>query len=69
MTDGSENKAGLNLEGVRCPECDELMPALRVPESLHQLMWGGWACPKCGCRMDKWGKALSMKRPHKPFGV
>lgn len=69
MTEGTENKIGLNLETVRCPECDELMPKIKVPENIQQLMWGGWACPKCGCRMDKWGKPLEMKRPNKPFGV
>lgn len=69
MTEGPENKIGLNLEAVRCPECDELMPKIKVPENIQQLMWGGWVCPKCGCRMDKWGKPLEMKRPNKPFGV
>ncbi len=65
----TENKYGIDLGTVRCPECDEPLPALRVPDSLHQLMWGGWTCPKCGCRMDKWGKPVDIKRPHKPFGV
>ena len=54
-----ESKWGINLESVRCPACEEQMPVLRVPDSLHQLMWGGWTCPKCDCRMDKWGKALT----------
>ena len=58
MAEKPENKSGIDLETVYCPECNEAMPKLRVPDDLHQLMWGGWACPKCGCRMDKWGKPL-----------
>jgi hypothetical protein len=48
----------MNLGEVHCPRCGEQMPAVRIPDGLQQLLWGGWTCPKCGCRMDKWGKAL-----------
>ena len=58
MSESSESRWGINLEKVHCPDCGARMPALRVPEDWHQLMWGGWTCPECGCRMDKWGKAL-----------
>lgn len=51
-------KVGLNLEEVHCPQCGRQMPALRIPDGLQQLLWGGWTCPACGCRMDKWGKAV-----------
>lgn len=57
-----DGKWGINLDTVHCPECKERMPMLRVPDNLHQLMWGGWRCPKCGCQMDKWGKPLA--EPH-----
>jgi hypothetical protein len=46
-----------NLDAVDCPRCGERMPRVRLPTSLHQMMWGGWTCPNCGCEMDKWGKA------------
>ncbi|MFO0810402.1 MAG: hypothetical protein U0746_17395 [Gemmataceae bacterium] len=49
-------KLPINLETVHCPECHERMPFFRLPETLRQLMWGGWTCPKCGCRMDRWGR-------------
>lgn len=62
--DESGNKWGINLEEVRCPGCNEPMPQVRIPDTLHQLMWGGWTCPKCGCRMDKWGKRI-MENPEK----
>ena len=63
MSDESQRKRGLiiNLEEVHCPKCGTRMPALRVPDSLHQLMWGGWTCPQCGCRMDKWGQAVESE--------
>ncbi len=58
MTDEQEtSEAGINLQAVDCPKCGQGLPRLRVPASLHQLMWGGWTCPNCGCEMDKWGKA------------
>ncbi len=49
---------GMNLETVHCPNCNEQMPALRLPKDMHQLVWGGWTCPKCDTRMDKWGQPL-----------
>ncbi len=52
----TRSKRGINLEAVQCPACGERMPAIRLPKDLHQMMWGGWTCPKCECRMDKWGK-------------
>jgi rubredoxin len=58
MKTTKETKFGLNIETVNCPECSAKMPKIRVPENLHQLMWGGWTCPECGCKMDKWGKPL-----------
>ncbi len=51
------NKFKINLNEVLCPGCGEKMPAIRVPENVQQLMWGGWTCPKCGCQMDKFGNA------------
>ena len=52
-------EAGINLDAVDCPRCGQRMPTLRMPSGLHQLMWGGWTCPNCGCEMDKWGKAVN----------
>ena len=54
-----DSRWGINLEAVHCPRCGERMPALRVPDSVRQLLWGGWTCPACGCRMDKWGQPLT----------
>ncbi len=54
----NQGKFGINLGEVNCPSCREPMPGLRIPDGLQQLLWGGFTCPHCGCRMDKWGKAL-----------
>jgi hypothetical protein len=52
---------GLNLEQVQCPKCAAALPMLRDPSSMEELLWGGWTCPSCGCRLDKWGRATEAK--------
>jgi hypothetical protein len=47
-----------NLKPVDCPQCAERLPTIRIPDSVFQMLWGGWTCPKCGHRMDKWGKSV-----------
>jgi hypothetical protein len=56
---------GINLNAVHCPECGKPMPALHKPDGIDQRLWGGWACPDCGCRVDKWGKAVGPVSPGK----
>lgn len=53
-----ENKWGINLDKVLCPECGAKQPALRMPKNLEQLMYGGWTCEKCSCKMDKHGNKV-----------
>jgi hypothetical protein len=48
----------VNLNEVHCPDCGDRMPAIRIPDNFHQLMWGGWICPKCKCEMDKYGNKI-----------
>ena len=50
------NRLGVNVREVHCPECNAAMPAVRKPASLSQALWGGWTCPQCGTKMDKWGR-------------
>lgn len=54
-----ESKWGIDLEVVNCPKCNEKMPAIRIPKDIQQLMWGGWTCPNCDCKMDKHGKRIA----------
>jgi transcription elongation factor Elf1 len=58
MTD--KKKWQLNLDKVFCPKCNEQMPSLRISKDIHQLMWGGWTCPNCGCKMDKFGEEIKI---------
>jgi hypothetical protein len=55
-----KNRWGLNLRRVSCPNCGTEMPRVRAPTSGTEAMWGGLTCPKCGCRMDKWGRQLAV---------
>lgn len=57
-SDGESRGFFINLGDVHCPSCGEQMPAIRVPDSIGRLLWGGWKCPQCGCEMDRWGKAV-----------
>lgn len=58
MSNTEQSKFAINLDKVFCPKCDEKMPALRIPKNIKQLMWGGGICPKCACKMDKFGKEI-----------
>ncbi|GMM87027.1 hypothetical protein MTsN2n4_42570 [Pseudoalteromonas sp. MTN2-4] len=60
MQGNESSNMEINLSKVNCPKCSAKMPALRIPKSVQQLMWGGWTCPKCNCNMDKFGKELSQ---------
>jgi hypothetical protein len=42
--------------GTSCPRCGERLPMIRKPTSSGEAMWGGWTCPKCGCKVDKHGR-------------
>jgi transposase len=48
----------LNFRTVLCPKCGRTMPFLRLPRSLRQLLFGGWTCRSCGCRMNRWGEKV-----------
>ena len=60
MSNTEHSELSINLKDVSCPKCNEKMPALRIPQNLQQLMWGGWTCPKCDYKMDKFGKETSL---------
>lgn len=59
--ESNQNKWGINLDKVLCPECGSKQPALRIPKNLEQLVYGGWICENCSCKMDKHGKKIEEK--------
>jgi hypothetical protein len=50
---------GINLKLVQCPTCITPMSARRQPMFRSQMLFGGWMCPHCGTKMDKWGRKSS----------
>lgn len=50
------NRYGINVKLMAdCPNCGTKLPAVRIPKTLKQALWGGWTCPTCGTESDKWG--------------
>jgi hypothetical protein len=39
--------------------CGTALPMIRKPTSAEQMMWGGWTCPHCGCKVDKYGREIA----------
>jgi transposase-like protein len=39
-----------------CPRCGADMPVIRKAASRQEVLWGGWTCAKCGCKVDKYGQ-------------
>ncbi len=50
---------GINLKLVQCPSCVTPMSARRQPIFSSRIPLGGYICPHCGTKMDKWGRNLS----------
>lgn len=48
---------------MNCPKCNQQLSYLRRPDSLGQLLTGGWTCPNCQTVLDAQGRALAG--PHK----
>jgi hypothetical protein len=58
-----KGRLGINLQPVHCSSCKTPMSARRRPFSVSQVMFGGWVCPHCGTKMDKWGRNVSQSAP------
>ncbi len=46
---------GVNLKSVNCPRCKALQSKIRKPKGWREILWGGYTCKNCGCKMDKYG--------------
>jgi len=43
----------------RCPGCGAELPKMRLPRSGRQWLLGGWACPRCGCEVNRKGEKIT----------
>jgi hypothetical protein len=48
-----------SVDGTNCPRCGTHLAAMRKPASTEQMLWGGWTCPNCGCKVDKYGREIA----------
>jgi hypothetical protein len=55
---------GINPDVPSCPRCGQQVPAVRVPKSVQEFLWGGHTCIKCGCEIDKWGNEIRRKKAY-----
>jgi len=39
-----------------CPRCQALLPKMRKPKSMRQMLFGGWTCSECGCEVNSMGR-------------
>lgn len=54
-----KEKIGVNLNKVNCPKCGTEQKFVRIPKDTKEAFWGGYTCPNCACKMDKFGKEIS----------
>ena len=47
------------IAGLNCPRCGTPLPTIRKPSSMQEMLWGGWTCPACGCKVDKYGREIA----------
>jgi hypothetical protein len=41
---------------VKCEKCGAEQPKVRPPETLEQMMWGGYTCKTCGSQINARGR-------------
>ena len=51
----TKKDVGINLKTVKCPRCRTEQPKIRFPKGWKEILWGGYTCHNCGCKMDKYG--------------
>lgn len=61
-----KNKWGINTDSVLCARCKTPLPQSRKPQNLQEALWGGWTCPACGARLDKWGREVTSQTRRTP---
>ncbi len=54
-----KSRWGISFSRKPCPRCGTIAPMVRVPKGMEETLWGGWTCPNCGCKVDKYGRERS----------
>jgi hypothetical protein len=57
---------GIGLFGASCPRCAAPLPMFRRAASISEVLWGGWTCERCGCKVDRYGRER-VHLVHFPF--
>ena len=52
----TQGRFGMGKLKANCPRCGTPLPMIRKPASRDEKLWGGWTCPNCGCKVDRYGK-------------
>jgi hypothetical protein len=52
----SKGRFGIGSLRANCPRCGTKLPMIRKPSSKEETLWGGWTCPNCGCKVDRYGR-------------
>ncbi|MCC6777428.1 MAG: hypothetical protein IT537_12480 [Hyphomicrobiales bacterium] len=52
----AEGRWGIGSLRAECPRCRTPLPTIRAPSSWREMLWGGWTCPQCRCKVDKYGR-------------
>lgn len=52
----AKGRWGIGALRADCPRCGTPLPTIRTPSSWREMLWGGWTCPQCGCKVDKYGR-------------
>ena len=52
----SKGRFGIGVLRPECPRCGTQLPMIRKPGSTDEALWGGWTCPGCGCKVDRYGR-------------
>ncbi len=52
----TQGRFGIGKLRAKCPRCATPLNAVRKPSSMDEALWGGWTCPNCGCKVDRYGK-------------
>lgn len=45
---------------VKCEKCGAEQPKVRTPETMEQMMWGGYTCKSCSSHLNARGRVKKI---------